>query len=107
MIVECLDTPHNFETDVEEEGVGDLIDDVGQDEVDRLAQLGPLLVDYFLVPELVNGETEKDQDRRIHHPAHELPNFLVVVQEVRGLLGVKVADLEENYGLDEARCDQD
>ena len=102
MLVVSIDGLVDSAADVNEESVGDLIHQRGKKEVACVAERGAGLRSYFFVPELIDGEACEDEEGCVHDAAHQLADLAVVFEEVRRLLRVKVANLEENQRLDEA-----
>lgn len=56
---------------------------------------------------LEEGNRAKDPKGNVHEEAHNLERRLAVLEEVGGLLGKEVADLQEDEGLNELLQDQD
>lgn len=107
MAIEFIDCPHDLHSNVEEEAVCHLVETVWQDEVHSVAERARDIGLFGLVKYLEDGEGEECKDSDIHHPPHLLPDLLIVLKEVGRLLGVEVADLEQDECLDEVRDDQD
>ena len=59
------------------------------------------------IEELVDSKGEEQDYGDIHDRAHQLSNLFIILQEMRRLFSVKVADLEQDYRFYEPWCDQD
>ena len=102
MAVELIDTLHHFTADIEKEGVSNLVHNVGQDEVECVAEIRTLISHDFLVPKLIDRETNENQSSYIHNMPHQLSNLFVVFEESSCFFRVEIADLKENNSLHKA-----
>ena len=71
-----------------------------------MAEGRSIFVRYVFVPELVNRKPQKSDTCDVHHMAHQLANLLVLMKEIGRFFSVKVADLKQDYTLNEARANQ-
>ena len=72
-----------------------------------MAKRGSISNINMSIEELVYGKSEEQDYGDIHDRAHQLSYRFVILQEMRRLFSVKVADLEQDYRPNKARCDQD
>lgn len=106
MTVELGHSFLNLEANVDEECIDDLVDYVGQYEVEGVAEGRSILARDVFVPKLVNRKPQKSGACNVHHMAHQLSNLLVFMQEISRFFSVKVADLKQDYTLNEARTNE-
>ena len=65
----------NLDADIKEKCVHDLVHNIWEDEVESVAEAGSLISDYFLVPELVDCECQKNHCRAVHHMTHQFASL--------------------------------
>ena len=94
--IDGSDSFHDFESDVKEKAVANLIDYTRQDEIESVAQALLVVISNFLVPELVDGEGKEHKEAHVHDLPHQSSDLLVVLKEMSSLLGVEVADLKQD-----------
>jgi len=94
MLVELIDIALDLTSDIEKETVAELIDYIRQDEVECLAKTSSLVISDFIVPKLVYGEAQEDNDGNVHDNSHYQPYSLTVLQVVRRLFRIEVTNLK-------------
>ena len=91
---------HDPHPNVDEKAVHDLVDQAWNDEVEAVAEAGPVLLVQVLVPELVDEKQREDDERYVEIVTHQAAYLRSIIKIVGRFLSVKMTNLEENQRLE-------